>query len=165
MSLPSVIYKLVSVAVAEILKKPLSHIISKCQTELIKDRLVSDLTRLICTQPTNSGLLMLLDFEKAFNSLSQRFLYKTLNCCGYSKLFIKWLKLFNTEHPVACKWCTFLILIDPLEEAGFKNYLPRWTHSRPTTGKKSTNCDFFSVRINFLVMKQFYQMRYHSFPF
>ena len=43
------------------------------------------------------GLLMLIDFEKAFDSLSWTFLYKILNSFGYSENFIKWIKLFNTD--------------------------------------------------------------------
>ena len=43
------------------------------------------------------GLLMLIDFEKAFDSLSWTFLYKILNSFEYSENFIKWIKLFNTD--------------------------------------------------------------------
>ena len=40
---------------------------------------------------------MLIDFEKAFDSLSWKFLYKVLNFFGYSDSFIKWIKIFNTD--------------------------------------------------------------------
>ena len=39
---------------------------------------------------------MLIDFEKAFDSLSWTFLYKILNSFD-SENFIKWIKLFNTD--------------------------------------------------------------------
>ena len=102
-SLLSVIYKLVSGAIAERLKTTLSKIISDCQTGFIKDRFISDSTRLIydllhaAEKKNVTGLLMLIDFEKAFDSLSWNFLYKTLSFFGYSNNFIKWVKLFNTD--------------------------------------------------------------------
>ena len=40
---------------------------------------------------------MLIDFKKAFDSLSWKFLYKTLKFFGYSENFLKWIKLFNNE--------------------------------------------------------------------
>ena len=44
-----------------------------------------------------TGLLMLIVFEKAFDSLSWKFLYDALAFFGYSESFIKWIQLFNTE--------------------------------------------------------------------
>ena len=43
------------------------------------------------------GLLVLIDFEKAFDSISWKFIYKTLLCLGFMDNFIKWIKLFNTN--------------------------------------------------------------------
>ena len=43
------------------------------------------------------GLLMLIDFEKAFDSLSWNFLYKALAFFGYSKNLINWIKVFNKD--------------------------------------------------------------------
>ena len=40
---------------------------------------------------------MLIDFEKAFDSISWRFLYKTLISFGYNNSFINWIKLFNND--------------------------------------------------------------------
>ena len=42
-----------------------------------------------------SGLLMLIDFEKAFDSISWHFLYKTLKFYGFSDNFIIWINFFN----------------------------------------------------------------------
>ena len=55
-----------------------------------------------------TGLLMLIDFEKAFDSLSWNFLYKTLEFFGYSDDFIKWIKLFNTDISAYVVQCGFL---------------------------------------------------------
>ena len=40
---------------------------------------------------------MLIDFEKAFDLISWKFMYKVLNHFNYSNEFIKWITMFNTE--------------------------------------------------------------------
>ena len=113
-SLLSVIYKLMSSTIAERLKKTLNDVISSCQTGFIQGRYISDSTRLIydlmrATEIKNmSGLLMLIDFEKALDSLSWKFLYKTLDHFGYSESFIKWIQLFNTDISAYVVQCGFL---------------------------------------------------------
>ena len=43
------------------------------------------------------GLLLLVDFEKAFDSVSWSFIYKVLEYFGYGKSIISWIKLFNNN--------------------------------------------------------------------
>ena len=43
------------------------------------------------------GLIMLIEFEKAFDSVSWKFLYKALEFYGFSETFIQWIKLFNND--------------------------------------------------------------------
>ena len=43
------------------------------------------------------GMLMLIDFEKAFDSISGHFLYNVLSFFGFDNKFIKWIKLFNNN--------------------------------------------------------------------
>ena len=43
------------------------------------------------------GLLMLIDFEKAFDSISWDFLYKVLTRFGFGADFIRWIKVFNSN--------------------------------------------------------------------
>ena len=43
------------------------------------------------------GLLLLIDFQKAFDSLSWKFLYNTLAFFGFDKQFIDWITLFNND--------------------------------------------------------------------
>ena len=113
-SLLSVIYKLASGAIAERIKPSLDQIISKCQTGFIKGRQIIDSTRLIydilhSTESKNiPGLIMLIDFEKAFDSLSWKFLYKVMSFFGYSENLIQWIKLFNTDIRAYVLQCGFL---------------------------------------------------------
>ena len=87
-------YKLASGVIAMRIKSILDNIISKTQRGFIAGRQMSDCTRLIydiihTTENLNlQGLLMLIDFEKAFNSISWNFLYKTLKFFGLSEKFI-----------------------------------------------------------------------------
>ena len=43
------------------------------------------------------GLFMLIDLEKAFDSISWKFMYHTLYKFAFTKKFIKWIKPFNTN--------------------------------------------------------------------
>ena len=43
------------------------------------------------------GLLMLIDFQKAFDSVSWQFLYKVLEIFGLDEQFTSWVKLFNND--------------------------------------------------------------------
>ena len=40
---------------------------------------------------------MLIDFEKAFNSVSWSFLYRTLKLFNFQESFIRWIGTFNTN--------------------------------------------------------------------
>ena len=44
-----------------------------------------------------TGLLLLIDFQKAFDSISWKFLYETLDLLGFCPKFIDWIKLFNNN--------------------------------------------------------------------
>ena len=113
-SLLSVIYKLASGVIAKRLKDVLDTIISKCQNGFVPGRHISDSTRLIydimykTEVNKQSALLMLIDFEKAFDSLSWKFLYKILEMFGFDKNFIKWVKMFNTDIKAYILQCGFL---------------------------------------------------------
>ena len=42
-------------------------------------------------------MLLLVDFEKAFDSISWNFMYKCLHFFGFGQQFIKWIKLLNNN--------------------------------------------------------------------
>ena len=64
---------------------------------------MSDCTRLIydnmqmAENKALPGILLLLDCQKAFDSISWNFLYNTLDFFGFGEKFINWIKLFNTD--------------------------------------------------------------------
>ena len=107
-------YKLASGVIAMRVKSILDNIISKTQRGFIAGRQMSDCTRLIydiihTSENQNlQGLLMLIDFEKAFDSISWNFLYKSLKLFGLSENFIKWVKLFNNDTKAYVLQCGFL---------------------------------------------------------
>ena len=83
--------------------KNLPHVISSTQTGFMSGRTINENTRIIydlmhITEKKNiAGPLMLVDFEKVFDSISLTFLYNTLQFFDYSKKFIDWIKLFNSD--------------------------------------------------------------------
>ena len=113
-SLLSVIYKLASAAISNRIKGPLNALISRSQTGFIPGRYIGESTRLVydLMHLTESkkidGMLMLIDFEKAFDSISWKFLYKTMNIFGFSDPFVKWIKLFNNEIKSSVIQCDIL---------------------------------------------------------
>ena len=118
-SLLCVTYKLASGAIANILKQTLGHVISQSQTGFIEGRQISDSTQLIYnimhfTEVKNkTGLLI--DFEKAFDSISWNFLYKALSYFGYCENFVKWVNIFNTNvnaHVIQCGYLSNEIFIE-----------------------------------------------------
>ena len=48
---------------------------------------------------------MLIDFEKAFDSLSWNFLYNVLRYLGFGESLMKWIKLFNTNIQASVLQC------------------------------------------------------------
>ena len=85
------------------MKSYLPNIISKNQTGYIKGRYIGENIRTIydllhlTEEKKIPGQIMLIDFEKAFDSVSWKFLYKTLSLFGFDKNFINWIKLLNTN--------------------------------------------------------------------
>ena len=102
-ALLSVTYKLASSVIASRVKLFLEKIITNSQTGFITGRFIGDSTRLVydimsfAENNNIDGLLMLIDFEKAFDSISWNFMYKTLTFFGFKESILKWITLFNTD--------------------------------------------------------------------
>ena len=77
----------------------------------MSNRFIGENTRLIydIIHYANSnqipGLLMLIDFQKAFDSISWKFLYSILTIFGFKDSFCKWIKVLNTDVSAAILQC------------------------------------------------------------
>ena len=56
-------------------------------------RLIYDVMNYTEKKPKIDGLLMLIDFEKAFDSISWSFMFNVLEKFGFSQGFIEWIKI------------------------------------------------------------------------
>ena len=89
LSLLDTVYKIASGTIANRIKLVLNNLIDKDQTGFIKGRYIGENIRLIYdlmnyTEENNiPGLLLLIDFEKAFDSLSWQFIHKALKFLNF----------------------------------------------------------------------------------
>ena len=103
LSMLSSVYKLASAVIANRMKPYLNYLIDDSQTGFISGRNIADSTRLVydiihTTEKLNiPGLLVSIDFQKAFDSISWDFVYHTLLHLGFGPGFLKWIRLFNTD--------------------------------------------------------------------
>ena len=107
-SLLNVCYKIASGSIANRLKDVLGTIINEDQTGFLKDRYIGENTRLIYdimyhTQKYNkSGFLLLIDFEKAFDSIEWSFIDQVLAFYNFGPDFINWIKTFYKNIESCC---------------------------------------------------------------
>ena len=96
-------YKIIAKCLALRLKKVLPEIISNDQTGFLPGRYIGENIRLVLdmidyTNITNlPGLMLLADFEKAFDKLEWSFLFQTLESFGFGEDFIAWIKTMYME--------------------------------------------------------------------
>lgn len=106
-SLTNVDYRIAAFVLANRLQKVMSKIVNNDQTAYIKGRYIGHNIRLVCDTidyfdlTNKSGILLSVDFRKAFDSLEWDFIFKTLKAFKFGKSFINWIKtLYNS--PMAC---------------------------------------------------------------
>jgi hypothetical protein len=91
-------YKILTKSLANRLQTVIPTIISEDQTGYVKGRYIGENIRSIIdilehtSFKHNPGLMIFLDFEKAFDSLSWSFLNKTLSFFNFGENFISWIK-------------------------------------------------------------------------
>ena len=92
--------KLASGCIAERIKTVLDKIINRDQTGFLKGRFTGENIRLIYDLINYTevnqipGLLMLIDFEKAFDSISWDFIFQTLDLFNFGNSIKDWIKTF-----------------------------------------------------------------------
>ena len=83
------------------LRPLLTNIIREEQKGFLTGRSIADCTRLMydiiyeCEQKKQDGLILLVDFEKAFGSLSWSFIHHALKEFNFGKNFKKWISMFQ----------------------------------------------------------------------
>ena len=96
-------YKIAAKAVATRMKKVLPDIINNDQTGFLKGRSIGENVRLLnsvisyAEQQNVPGMLLFIDFEKAFDTLEWKFLEKTLRFYNFGDSLITWIKLLYTD--------------------------------------------------------------------
>ena len=99
LTLLETLYKLISATLANRLKPTLDKIVGISQKAYIPGRYIAE-----CTQNTYDiftyakdknlpGMLMLIDFEKAFDSVNFPLIVTTLALFGFGEVFIKWITI------------------------------------------------------------------------
>lgn len=102
-TLLNVIYKIASGCIAERLKTVLSKLISSDQTGFIKGRYIGENTRLIYdimhyTDEKNiPGLLLITDFEKAFDTISWDCIRRVLTFFNFGDSIKHWVSVFYND--------------------------------------------------------------------
>ena len=100
-SLLNVDTKIFSKLLANRIKLVLPNIISYEQTAFVKDRYIGENAQLIqglieyCKRKQESGLMLAIDFRKAFDSVSHKFLFKVLEHFGFGQNFIGMIKTLH----------------------------------------------------------------------
>ena len=106
-SLLNVDYKIIAKAIASRLKTYMPSIIAGDQTGFLKDRFIGENIRALFdiidyTQEKQlPGLLLFVDFEKAFDSIEWSFLHKTLSKFKFGDTTIRWIKTLYTNAQAA----------------------------------------------------------------
>ena len=96
-------YKIAAKAVAMRMKRVLPDIISNDQTGFLKGRSIGENVRLLnsvisyAEQQKVPGMLLFIDFEKAFDTLEWKFLEKTLRFYNFGDSLITWIRLLYTD--------------------------------------------------------------------
>ena len=103
LTLLNCIYKFFSSMVSYTLKDCLPSIISGDQTGFISGRFIGENTRMVydtleyCESHHKKGLLMILDFSKAFDTIEWPFISTVLNILNFGKVFASTIELCQTH--------------------------------------------------------------------
>ena len=100
-------YKILTKLLANRLQNVIHKIVSEDQTGYIKNRYIGENIRTVIdvikytSLKKIPGLLLFIDFEKAFDTVSWPFLFKTLNHFNFGENFKKWINVIYAQ-PRAC---------------------------------------------------------------
>ena len=102
-TLLNVDYKILSGVLAMRMREVLPNIISDSQKGFLKDRYIGENIRLVfdiiqfLKKIRKQGLILLIDFEKAFDSIEWEYILKILKAYNIGRHFIRWFKILYTD--------------------------------------------------------------------
>lgn len=102
-SLLNITYKLLSSCLANRMQNILDKLINENQKGFLKGRYIGENTRIVydilhlTEKESIPGLILLVDFEKAFDSVSWKFIYNVLRFFNFGPEFIAWIKILNND--------------------------------------------------------------------
>ena len=97
-------YKICAKVLATRIQLVLSKIISPNQTGFLKNRFIGENVRFVLdlidyySNSNKTGLMFLVDFEKAFDSIEREFIYTSLQFFGFGDSFISWVKTICSNN-------------------------------------------------------------------
>ena len=108
-SLSNYDYKIIAFVLAARLQKVVGKLIHTDQSGYIKGRFIGQNARFIhdiyefCEGKDLPGVILNLDFEKAYDRLEWNFLFKVLEKFNFGKNYIKWIKILYNQPKIAIK--------------------------------------------------------------
>ena len=108
-SLTNYDYKIIAFVLSARMQKVIHKLISNAQTAYIKSRFIGNNVRLISDVIDYSekfnmpGLILSLDFEKAFDTINWRFMFKCLKTFNFGHNFINWVRILYSNSNLVVK--------------------------------------------------------------
>ena len=102
-TLLTTLYKIISGTIAERVKRVLPHIIGEDQKGFVDGRYMGEVTRTLydtiqdAWSNQKKGVLLSIDFEKAFDSLSHDFILQVMEVAGFGNRLKKWVKVLLSD--------------------------------------------------------------------
>ena len=96
-------YKIATKCIATRLEKVLPTLINSDQTGYVKNRFIGENIRLISDvidayeKRNLPGMLLFIDFEKAFDSLEWKYLFETIDAMNFGPMFQNWIHVFYSN--------------------------------------------------------------------
>ena len=103
----SCVYKLISKCIADRINNILHKLIHKDQNGFVPGRTIHESLRNTqdiidyIKKKNRTGMMILVDFKKAFDSISHEYIYKVLKSFGFCEYIIKWIKILIGNHYVS----------------------------------------------------------------
>ena len=146
-------YKIAAKSIANRIKKVLPKIINNDQTGFLKNRTIGENIRLIdsiikyASTKQIPGLLLFIDFEKAFDSIEWPFIERTLKHFNFGASLVTWFKLFytNISRLYSKQWLVFWVLLFEWQGCPLSPYL--FFYTRKSWPTKLGRMKIFAVLI------------------